>query len=86
MSVGVSDLNPELEFSIYPNPASKIVTISSSDEMAIDQVNIYNQVGQMVLHQQGSDKTVDVGALHPGLYIVEVVSDLGRSIVKLIVE
>ena len=86
MSVGVSDLDPGIEFSIYPNPASKIVTISSPNEIAIHQVNVYNQIGQMVLHRHGSDRAVDVGALSPGLYIVEVRSDKARNIVKLIVE
>jgi len=71
---------------IYPNPASKIVTISSSNEMAIHQVNIYNQIGQLVLQEQGRYKTVDVGALNPGLYIVEVISDQSRSSAKLLIE
>jgi len=86
MSVGVSDLNSGIEVLIYPNPTNTIVTISSPEEIAIDQVNVYNQIGQMVLHQQGSDKTVDVGALSPGLYIVEIVSDRGISSSKLKVE
>ena len=71
-TAGISEIHPE-SFTIYPNPATNELFISSNHEIIIDEVNIYNQLGQNVLHQQKFNNAIDVSMLQPGIYIIELV-------------
>ena len=72
--------------SIFPNPATNEVFISSNTHSIINEVNFYNQIGQKVLHQQWLNNSIDVSNLQPGIYIIELA--FGESMVrkKLIIE
>ena len=64
------------EWTVFPNPASKWVTISGSTALPAD-VALRNALGQVVrtLGTEGaSDITIDLQGLSPGVYFVEVVS------------
>ncbi len=73
--VGIADINLESEFSIYPNPADKDLFISSEHGMIIDEVRIYNQIGQEVLHENQNTNKLDISMLQQGMYVVVLVSD-----------
>jgi hypothetical protein len=66
---------------IYPNPASGIISVTSKDGCAIEQVNIYNYIGQIVLCTQNSLETIDVSMLANGMYVIAIQID-GRIISK----
>jgi hypothetical protein len=72
-------------FKIYPNPAQSEITISGI-EGTIDEVSIYNRLGQKVIHQRGTSNMVDVSSLVPNMYVVEVVVDGVRIREKLVVK
>jgi hypothetical protein len=65
---GLSDL-----ISIYPNPAQNEIHVSSNNRIVIDEINIYNQLGQRVIHQNRIDGSIDVSSLFPGVYFVELI-------------
>ena len=58
--------------SIYPNPASDIITVSA-ENINILQINIYNQLGQQMPIKPGT--MIDVSTFPKGLYIVVVETD-----------
>jgi len=72
-------------FKIYPNPAQNQLFITSESGIKINEVNIYNQLGQNVLHQNHYDGSVDVSSLMPGIYFVEVVVGVDQIREKLII-
>jgi hypothetical protein len=76
----------EDQFSLYPNPADKSVTISVKNGATILEVVIYNQIGQKVLQGKPVNNTLDISTLSPGMYIVELVLDQWKSRKKLMVE
>ena len=84
-AVGIPEIHPE-SFTIYPNPATNELYISSNHEIIIDEVNIYNQLGQRNVHQQNFNNAIDVSMLQSGIYILELV--VGESLIreKLIIE
>ncbi|MCD4725965.1 MAG: T9SS type A sorting domain-containing protein [Bacteroidales bacterium] len=84
--VGIPYINFESEFSIYPNPANDILSISCKDGATIEKVIIYNQMGQKVFEGELSNNTVDVSSLHPGMYIIELINQEWKVRRKLIVE
>jgi len=60
------------DISIYPNPAQTKITITSSS--VISSVTISNMVGQELVVNKYTDKTVTIGLeqLPAGIYMVKV--------------
>lgn len=70
-------------FSIYPNPANKILNVDTAQE--IKSVEIYSLQGQKVL--SASTKEINISGLSNGIYIVQVEDkNSSTAIKKLIVE
>jgi hypothetical protein len=84
--LGIQDSDAVAALTIYPNPANKMMSISSMQEIKIHEVIIYNQIGQKVLHLKGSNNTIDISALSPGIYLIELVSNKLKYRKKLIVK
>ncbi len=64
----------ENNFIIYPNPTNREFIITSKCREKIIEVNIYNQIGEKVLHRKGTSQTFDVSTLRQGIYIIELLS------------
>jgi len=74
-------------FSIYPNPANDIVTIDSKSGN-VNGVRIYDVTGRMV-YQEVANVTklnINISNLPKGLYIINVTTEKGENVEKLIVE
>ena len=74
-----------LELRVYPNPANYMVFIEAG-EGAIDQVQVFNIQGQMVLDQAGEASgrvQLNVSTLSPGMYVIQVSSGNTVSTQKL---
>ena len=75
------------DIQIFPNPARNELFIYGKDGIIIKEINIYNQIGQRVIHKKGIiSNTIDVSMLQNGMYILEIENDnvIYRS--KLIIE
>jgi len=77
---GISD-NASFEFSMYPNPSDKFISIIS--ENVIDQVNIYSLQGNLIKNTSEIE-LIDVSNLSSGIYFIEAISEYGKSVQKLI--
>ena len=60
------------EITIYPNPVDKELTINSRNGTIINQITIYNCIGQIVFNTQKSLNTINLSMLDNGLYIIEI--------------
>ncbi|MDY2588540.1 T9SS type A sorting domain-containing protein [Winogradskyella aquimaris] len=88
----VYDLSAELsiqeqtitEFTLYPNPTIDQFTIELNNSEELQNVNIYNNLGQLV--QSEKTTTVNTSQLASGLYMVEVETMKGKSTKKLIIK
>ena len=85
-AVSVERIHPEEGISIYPNPANRQLTISSKDGTTIEEVIIYNQIGQKVLLEKPANNIIDISELQPGMYIIEVLSGQRKVRGKLVIE
>jgi len=74
------------QYSLFPNPADKSVTISSNNGLTIESVMIYSQTGQKVLEGKPVSQILDISKLQPGMYIVELCSGQRKARKKLVVE
>lgn len=64
-------------FSIYPNPTVNEVSISLSNALNLEKVNIYNQLGQFIKSEQ--KKCFSVSELAKGTYFIEVITNQGKT-------
>ena len=71
---------------LYPNPATNTIFISSELSTSIEEINIYNLLGQKVLYKSGETSKIDVSSLSKGLYIIELVTNKLKIRVKTIVK
>ncbi|MBZ0328318.1 MAG: T9SS type A sorting domain-containing protein [Altibacter sp.] len=71
-------------FSFYPNPTSLEINLSAKN--TIDEVSMYNLLGQRVLLQKpnATRNTVDVSFLQSGLYVMHVSSEGKTATYKIV--
>ena len=89
--LSISDLglieNDLAEFIIIsPNPASDKIQIFSNKDPKITQVQIYNNIGSLVLNRSNSFDNINISFLSPGPYVVKIIGDDWTVNRKLIVE
>jgi hypothetical protein len=72
LEFSVPDQNAKNDFSIYPNPTKGILSISYNNGAAIDEIIIYNQMGQKVFEGELDNNTIDVSSLPEGMYVIEI--------------
>ena len=84
-TLSVDNAIPVSENTIYPNPANEVLNIHSN--VAFNQVRILNMLGQVVALANATPKNdlaLNVTDLKTGTYFVEITSDKGKSIQKLV--
>ncbi|MBK5284328.1 MAG: T9SS type A sorting domain-containing protein, partial [Bacteroidia bacterium] len=89
LCTGVESLNNEVSITdIFPNPVTNELTIVSS-QVGIEIVNVYDVLGEKVLHRtlNGENKVViDVGAFAAGVYFIAVKDDKNNSVTRKIMK
>ncbi len=83
-SILATEDNSSLELSTYPNPTKGIVTISAQQE--INNVTVYNILGQEVksVSGNGNSVTVNLSEFATGHYIAKVVAGDSSESIKII--
>jgi hypothetical protein len=73
-------------FTLYPNPAKNILNIQAKQDVIINSVEIYNQLGQIILATTNAVNTIDVANLVSGTYFVKVNTEKGSANAKFVKE
>lgn len=84
LSVSENSIN---ELNIYPNPVKDLVKIDSN--LKIDNIKLFNQLGQKVLDFKGEsiiESSIDLSTLSKGLYLMQITSIDKIQTVKIIKE
>lgn len=71
-------------FSIYPNPASEVVTITLEESLTLEKVNIYNTLGQLVKSE--NKNIIAVNSLTKETYFFEVITNKGKAAKTIIIK
>lgn len=77
-----------LSFIIYPNPATKQVSIAVNQTNGDTSIKLYNMLGQLVLQQPFSDliTTLDINQLKAGIYFVVLENATQKMSKKLVIK
>ncbi len=55
---------------VYPNPFTKDIFIDSP--RSLDQINVFNAQGKLVISQEQPDNAINLEFLDPGIYLIEL--------------
>ncbi|MEO8150374.1 MAG: T9SS type A sorting domain-containing protein [Bacteroidia bacterium] len=84
VSAAIEEQNSNNGVSIYPNPSTGQISITSSKD--IDEVTITNPLGQVVYQAKPKDKNLSIKIKDDGIYFVTITSDKKTSTQKIIVQ
>jgi Flp pilus assembly pilin Flp len=79
-----SDAVVQSNFLIYPNPSNGIINIALENNLQLEKVSVYNQLGQLV--KTAETNVISTMELAQGTYFVEVVTKQGKATKKIVVE
>lgn len=71
-TVLATNTNQLLPFTIYPNPAKDMITISAKDTMEIKQIAIFDINGRLVQESPLSNNTIKIDKLSQGVYMLKI--------------
>ncbi|MCB4808620.1 T9SS type A sorting domain-containing protein [Tamlana sp. 62-3] len=83
ITLGTTQFEAKNDLSIYPNPATKTITINNTLDN-ISEIEIYNVLGKKVL--TSITKTIDVSNLKSGIYLVSIMDNDGIKTTKRIIK
>lgn len=75
------------KFNVFPNPANNVVNIINSENMAVQQVSVYDVSGKQLNTQSfnnAQEIQLNVENLASGTYMLHIQSDSGTAVKKLI--
>ena len=84
-TLGVETSQLVNDIQLHPNPASSVLTITSSLH-PIDSVHFYDVNGRKVLSTNSFNETIDISSLKTGLYFAEILIADNQIIKKVIVQ
>jgi hypothetical protein len=80
-SYGFSD-----QFTISPVPVQNVLQIQSKDNLEIQNIEIYNNLGQIVQKEIGNQQSIDVSRLSKGNYYLKIYTDNLTSVKQFLKE
>ncbi|WP_326935939.1 T9SS type A sorting domain-containing protein [Flavobacterium sp. PL11] len=69
---------------MYPNPTSENLTITLENNVALENVNFYNTLGQLV--KTSNTTTTNISELAKGNYFVEVITKQGKATKTIVIK
>lgn len=69
---------------IYPNPFKDQLQLLSESNLIVEKITIYNSLGQIVYQNATYAENIDLSNLKSGYYYVELITDQGKKIQKVI--
>ena len=72
---GIEDVSGDNNFTLFPNPASDLITIYPSEDFIGKQILIFNSIGKCVRNEEISSDQISLKELPEGVYFIAVSGD-----------
>ena len=76
-------------FNLYPNPSTGVINITAVDNRDIESIQVYDLNGKLVFLDEKTytqHHQLDLSALEPGVYFIELYSKAEKGIAKLVLK
>ena len=70
-SLGLTNLNGQEDFFIFPNPSDGIISIDNISSQKIN-IKVFNATGELKYKEQNISSEIDLSNLSNGIYILEI--------------
>ena len=86
-NLGLAEHSSALYLALFPNPANTQITFAFSSSTVITDLFIYDRLGKLLKQQQfsGSQLTLSVEDLSPGIYFVQWNSGSNQGVKKFVI-
>ena len=83
-ATAIQNIKSEIAFSIYPNPAGKLLQITVPSTGNLETVKVYDMLGNQLLAQPLENLTTsfDIGNLAAGMYFVSINNGSTKKFIK----
>ncbi len=81
--LGINEV-AEPQLSLYPNPVTDILSINNSNTHSIGSIIVYNILGKIVIQRNSVTQYIDVSNLQSGVYFVELETEKGSVVKRMI--
>jgi Leucine-rich repeat (LRR) protein len=85
-ALGVDEFTLDKSITLYPNPVANNLNIDAHIDITIQQISIYDLLGNIVFQPKIQNDILDVSSLVTGMYLVHIVTDQGTLIKKIVKE
>jgi len=76
----------EYGIELYPNPAKDVLFLDVNDGLELSSITMFDVIGNMILEINNPENTIHLNSLDTGFYIVDIRTNRGQVIEKLIIE
>ena len=84
--LNIHDLDSS-KFNIFPNPANDIIKITNQENIEITEIIVYDLSGRVIKKNKFNnekDIEVDVSNLNSGIYLFQIKTNVGTSLIKVV--
>lgn len=84
-TLSITDFDMESQIRLYPNPVSELLHILKPDAFNIEQIKVFNTLGQEVLNLPYFQSTINLSTLKSGVYFMQLVgvnSQINKTLLK----
>jgi len=74
------------QIKLYPNPANALLQIEGIDVDLVDEVNVYDLCGYRVITTNPTNGSIDISFLKPGVYTLELISEVFTAKVRFVTQ
>ena len=74
----------KVNLKVFPNPASDRIQVAVEKGNSVQEIRIFNQIGQEVYRQKWSGSSIDISAIPAGIYILEARIEEGVVLQKFV--
>jgi hypothetical protein len=78
------DSKQAFEFSVYPNPVREVLNIQTQEKLS--RAKVIDILGKVVVDQKNPSTSLNVSSLNKGIYLLELTSEKGATVSKIVKE
>ncbi|GGP01960.1 hypothetical protein GCM10010992_04430 [Cloacibacterium rupense] len=83
-TLGTNEIKGSSDILIYPNPIEKEIYFRKNNGIIIQKINVINVNGQVLKTESGDYESIDLSNLKSGLYFINVITNKGSRVHKII--
>lgn len=72
-SLSINDIKYVNNIILYPNPVTDELNVYNNSDSAIENIEVYNMLGEKILSEINTDNKFDISSLPSGIYLVKVI-------------